>query len=327
LREPLRIGKSPAGDLILVGPSDEFIPFDSLVASRAASILSVELAKQRAILEAQYRLQGDLVDDLLEGRIASEEAAVARGRFLGYDLRQPHIAVVLGVDLLRGNGGPGDQDLKTIKRFLEVARSEVLRDNSSAMILERHGSLSALYPLPHLLRTEQVLEMVERLRGRIQSALGGPTVTAGVGRYYEGLSGMRTSHREAQQALAIGQKVLGGGRSVHFARLGVYRLLFHMLDNHEVLEFQREVLGPLIEYDRKHGGELLQTLEAFFACNGNHVRTAQMLHLHRNTLLYRLDKIQGLLGADLADPETRLSIQMALKISQMSPHAGSGRSR
>ena len=59
----------------------------------------------------------------------------------------------------------------------------------------------------------------------------------------------------------------------------------------------------------------MRTLDAFLRAGGNHMRAARDLNVHRNTLIYRLERIQELLGgADLEDPETRLNLQLALKI-------------
>jgi purine catabolism regulator len=85
-----------------------------------------------------------------------------------------------------------------------------------------------------------------------------------------------------------------------------------VLDN-----FCEEYLGPLEAYDSRYNGELLDTLEGFFLANGNHARAAESLHLHRNTLLYRLSRIEALSGRDLAESETRLCLQLALKIRHL----------
>ena len=58
----------------------------------------------------------------------------------------------------------------------------------------------------------------------------------------------------------------------------------------------------------------VETLEAYFACNGNLSEAARRLHLHRNSLLYRLERIQEVLHADLEDADTRLALQVALKM-------------
>jgi hypothetical protein len=91
-------------------------------------------------------------------------------------------------------------------------------------------------------------------------------------------------------------------------------LLFPLRDSPELHAFYAEYLGALESYDARHGTELIRTLEGFFAHHGNHVRAADALHLHRNTLLYRLARIQSISGLDLDDAEVRLAVQVALRL-------------
>jgi len=127
------------------------------------------------------------------------------------------------------------------------------------------------------------------------------------------------SYAEAEQAARIGRQFLGGNRTVTFQELGVYRVIARVEDRDTLEAFRKEYLGPIEDYDANHAAEYIETLEGFFACNGNHARAAEVLHLHRNTLLYRLGRIEELTGRDLNDPETRLSMQLALKIRRVFP--------
>src|SRR5205823_3293178 len=122
------------------------------------------------------------------------------------------------------------------------------------------------------------------------------------------------AQRESSLALAVGQKLLGGRRTTHYGQLGVERLLLHLVDHPELERFARDLLGDLLAYDALHRSELVRTLEVFLGCNGIHVRAAHELHLHRNTLLYRLDRVREILGRDLEDSDERLSLQIALRI-------------
>src|SRR5205085_12429688 len=67
-------------------------------------------------------------------------------------------------------------------------------------------------------------------------------------------------------------------------------------------------------------GTLLDTLEGYFHCNGNLSETARIMHLHRNPLLYRLGRIEEILGQSLDDPELRLSLEIAMKIRHLLPY-------
>lgn len=308
---PLRLRGTPAGYLVLGGPGD-VTDLDRQVAERAARVLGIELAKQRAVTEAQLRLQGDFLDDLLSGSYPSEEAMLARARWMGHDLGRAHVLLAVSLEEL-GDRGSGSQRLQAA----DLVRTEVLRLAPGALLRERQDRLAVALPRNTPPTSEEALELAERLRLRLANLLTSGQVTIGIGRHHPGIGGLALSFREAEQALAIGRALLGGNRSVHFEHLGVQRLLFQLRDNPELASFYDDLLGKLQAHDERQGAELVNTLEAFFECHGNHVRTAQRLHLHRNTLLYRLDRAKNVLGVDLDDAETRLALQVALKIGRV----------
>ncbi|MER6571103.1 helix-turn-helix domain-containing protein [Streptomyces sp. NPDC001093] len=76
--------------------------------------------------------------------------------------------------------------------------------------------------------------------------------------------------------------------------------------------FSHGVLGPLLEADRPATAALLSTLETFLTCDGSWARTAQALHLHVNTVHYRVERIERLTGRDLSRLRDRLDLWAAL---------------
>ncbi|MBV9120604.1 MAG: helix-turn-helix domain-containing protein, partial [Chloroflexi bacterium] len=164
---------------------------------------------------------------------------------------------------------------------------------------------------------------VEQIRTELAQQLGIRLLSAGVGRSHAGLRGVQRSYAEAEQALRAGERLFGSGQTIAFADLGAYRLLAQLQGTSELQAFEQETLGELIDYDLKSGSQLLPTLEAFFAANGNLSKTAEMLFVHRNTLMYRLNRIQELAGVSLDDPETRFDLQLALKMHHVKPRNAS----
>ncbi|WP_206191157.1 PucR family transcriptional regulator, partial [Streptomyces niveiscabiei] len=79
--------------------------------------------------------------------------------------------------------------------------------------------------------------------------------------------------------------------------------------------FTARLLDPLREYDRRHRAELIPTLEAFLDCDGSWTRCASRLHLHVNTLRYRVGRIEQLTGRDLSKLEDKLDFFLALRMS------------
>ena len=77
--------------------------------------------------------------------------------------------------------------------------------------------------------------------------------------------------------------------------------------------FAERVLGPVLEYDRRHGGGLLETLEVYLGCEGSWRQAADRLHLHLNTVRYRIGRIEELTGRDLGRLDDRLDLNVAVR--------------
>lgn len=77
--------------------------------------------------------------------------------------------------------------------------------------------------------------------------------------------------------------------------------------------YTHRVLGPVLENDRKTGGDLLATLREFLACSGSWARTAEAMHLHVNTVRYRIERVEQLTDRDLSQLEDKIDVFLALK--------------
>jgi purine catabolism regulator len=313
-----------AGYLGLLSPREQAGELDRLLAERVSALVALELLRQRAIAEATHRGRGELLADLLDGSFPNFEAILGRGQQLGYDLLSPHLVFRLAADALPAGQGESEGRLSAARqrrRFAEVARATLLRRQPRSLAIERDGALVALLPTAEADDPAAATELVEQVRLAVGEALPEVEISAGVGRPLTHPSAFGRCHEEAGRALAIAQRLLGGGRTVHYDTAGIERLLVHLLGNPELELFASETLGDLLAYDQQHRGELVHTLDVFLRCNGNHVRAAEQLHLHRNTLLYRLERARQILGREIEDADTRLALQVALRIRGALPAA------
>jgi purine catabolism regulator len=315
---PLTLRGAVEGHLAFVGRPDDFVDFDYQIADRAASVLAIELAKQSAVVEARLRVQGDFLSDLLDDPRPPDESLLGRTLRLGYDLSRPHLVFVLRPRQVATNGAA---PTRASQRFVDVARRRLVLTDAATLLRERDGSMQVLMPSPSDVdahNPEAAVDWVDKLRATLEAALAPETipVLAGIGRVPGAETTYHTAMREALRAVDIAASMASDtSRSLHFARLGALRLIFHLADNPELRAFQRDVLGPLEVSDTSRRSEFVRTLDAFLRAGGNHMRAARDLNVHRNTLIYRLERIQELLGdADLEDPEMRLNLQLALKI-------------
>jgi PucR family transcriptional regulator, purine catabolism regulatory protein len=328
LVQPIVLKSTMAGFLSVVGPAESFDELDELTLGPAAVVCALEIAKQRAVAETEYRLQADVLEAALSGRFTSETDLFARARGLGYELEDEQVALVFGLDAehaapravrsveaTRTDGKPTVSQPRP--RLLDPLR-RALDTQQRAALVRQHEEHVAVF-LPRAGATiVQMRADADALRREATAGLPATAVSVGIGRPYAGVAGLSASYHEAAEALLIGQALLGGGCATYFGDLGIRRLLFPLRNSPELREFYEEFLGSLDAYDERHGTELIRTLEGFFAHHGNHVRAADALHLHRNTLLYRLARIQAIGGIDLDDPEARLAVQVALRLRPVS---------
>jgi purine catabolism regulator len=254
-----------------------------------------------------------VLDEVLDGALRSETTLLQQARRLGHDLLTPHVAAVARID--NTGSGPvraGGQEERWQALEEAIARTGTLR---SGKVLWRVRNNGAEFLLP-VEGTQDERRLADTLRDDLVTLMRGNTdaVSIGAGTVREGLLGIRRSHGEARQALLIGRRLNGPGHLTLFGDLGVYRLIFAAENLPELSDLYTQTLGGLIAYDRSNNAGLVSTLHAFFAANGSPKEAAERLGVHRNTVLYRLDRIREITGYDLDDSGVRLRLQLALHV-------------
>lgn len=152
--------------------------------------------------------------------------------------------------------------------------------------------------------------VAESVRIAVEAEPGGGAVSLGVAGPRRGPAGAHAAMIEAEHALAIGRALHGDGRTTHFDDLGPYCFVVGR-PRSEIRGFVERVLGPL-ETERERHEDLAQTLEAYLDAHGSLNEVARRLFLHRNTVRQRLRRVAEVTGADLADADARLALQLAI---------------
>ncbi|HEU0004082.1 MAG TPA: helix-turn-helix domain-containing protein [Ktedonobacteraceae bacterium] len=320
---PIQARHDVVGWLSIIGHEGEFDYLERLILGLVAPILALEFARERERSEVESRYQSEALMDVLQGNYAQSEEMMARARLLGYDMSSMQVPVIFELS-------PDEPDYAQSglhPQWQRRLREELLRAWPAAWISSEARRLIALLPVTgddkqtEAENEEAVLTHLERALARAQQGNGAfgvsPAYSGGVGYLARTLSAIPQSYQQAQQALEIGRRLFGNGKLHSFAQLGIYRLLFHLHGHYELTTFYEETLGPLLDADTRGSIDPIGTLENFFRYNGNLSETARAMHLHRNSLLYRLGRIEELLGHSLEDPELRLSLQIALKIRHL----------
>jgi len=314
---PILIRHEVVGYLSLVGNDDDFDYLERIILGQVAPILALEIVRERERSEVEGRYHLEAFMDVLQGNYQQPEEMLTRARLLGYDLTAPQVVAVFELP-------PADTEPATSSppaHWSRRLRDELLRAWPTSWVLFESRRVTALLPLALADGDENtIFTRLERVHARVllhKNGNSGLLYSGGIGHIAKNLQGISQSLREAQQALEVGRHLFGDGQLHSFARLGIYRLLFPLHDQSVLTDFYQETLGPLLEHDTRKNGAFIETLEEYFRCNGNLSETARAMHLHRNALLYRLGRIEEILGHSLEDSELRLSLQIALKIRHL----------
>ncbi|MEI8056939.1 MAG: helix-turn-helix domain-containing protein [Actinomycetes bacterium] len=298
LRESSQImtAASPRPDSVavisLIDPQERARDEDLAALEYGATILSMELARQRTVADTEIRIRRDLIEDLLSGE--STETALARGETFGRDLSQPHRVIVC-----ERQGRTRDDD----HFFTSVRRSA--RDlNLGQLLVSRGGTV--------VLLTDREIEWTD-LHAAVMRELGSGQCRIGVGSHTASVADFPRSHREALLALRLQRDAGPTQRVTAFDQLGVYRLLANTEDSQEIERFAREWLGALLDYDTQRHSELVQTLHEYLECGGRYDEAALALSIHRSTLKYRLQRIREVSGLALGEPDVNFNLQLACR--------------
>ncbi|MDP5274251.1 PucR family transcriptional regulator [Chengkuizengella axinellae] len=136
--------------------------------------------------------------------------------------------------------------------------------------------------------------------------------TIGVGKFMKKLSTMNESYQTAMDAVRIKSRLTNDIQSYFYDDLHIYRfiLILHKYSNLQTTA--QEYLKPIIDYDKKYNGKLLETLKIYLACNGSKQDTAKRLFIVRQTLYHRMNKLKELIGDHFLNHDTRLAIEFMI---------------
>ena len=301
---PIHASGRALGNLLVATPRGRRQALDALYTRQAAEVCAVDMLQQLARQETEERLGADLVEQLLDTQ-SDTGALAARLSRLGYPLAsgKRHVALALW------------QESDVPEHHEAIARDLV-----AAMHHANAHVLRVVYRTYTLFLCAAEVSTTDRgLRGWL-SAVAGQPCCLGVSRLTTELAGLRQAVRQAIDAADLGRRLRDHLGPHYYDDLGLYRLLAGLRGpaneyaHSEVERFFDETLGALVCYDRDHGTEFTHTLAVFFAENANTTQAAKSLYVHRNTLIYRLQRIMEITGLDVNDPEARLALQVALKI-------------
>jgi DNA-binding PucR family transcriptional regulator len=289
------------GTLLALG-ADRLTPLQRRALEHGATVIALELVKDQAAVEVEWRMRGELLEELLRSPAPLSDSVIARAERAGVDLTRPHRLAVLK---------PADG--VSMSSLLDLLRRALRGCGQADGLIARRGDHIVLAVPDDV--DGGVAALVRTIQKKASRA--GTAFSCGLSRASDTLA---AALREAEAALGLA--VARDGVFVGYEDLGPLRFLLDAPDTTEMSSLVQELLGPLAQRDSAKGSDLLVTLRVFLECGGHHPSTCERCHIHASTLKYRLSRIATVLGRSLADPSTRFELNLAFELLRVLDMAG-----
>jgi DNA-binding PucR family transcriptional regulator len=314
---PVVLDEEVAGHLWALQPRAPFGPPQRQALTRAAAVVALALLKERTAQEVEWRLSRDFFDDLFDAEGQSADALHARARQLGADLSRRHTVLAIRRDPAEESTGAlqDDREAYAQRSLLSLVQRTGGNWGGATLTATRSDHVVVLWDDAEPNRS--ALEFAEHLRREIQAYASGWTATISVGPSCSDIQEYGDAYRLTCGVLDLVQQSDRRDRIVSLDSIGAYRLLLQVKRPQELECFAESMLGSVHFYDGKHQTQLGATLRSYMANRCNVSVTAKVLHVHPNTVAYRLRRVEELLGIDLSDPQAMLHLQLALMIERI----------
>lgn len=199
-------------------------------------------------------------------------------------------------------------------RILLEVENQLTRMAPQAVFTTVNGRILLLCPN---FTEQQTADLTNKILSACSQAVPGTVFYAGVGRMTKSVRCINKSYHLAEKVLQLQKKCGRPGKASCYSQQGVYRILMGVEDGELLREYVAGVLTPLLDFDRTNGTDYVAFLKTWFACGCSAQRTAEELFLHRNTVDYRLHRVEELLNLDLTNFDDRVQLDLALKLLEL----------
>jgi len=299
------------GYLVVSGEPTSEQSHADLAAEQAANVIQFEMLKMQAVKERSRRYKNEFFADVIEGRISTEQELLYRGRRYKLAADCKYLTVAAKYD--QSSSAKLSLPETRLEQLYEWLKPELNRRGWECLRFIKNDNVVLLLPntIPDASLEDMLAAVADTAEQQLQAA-----VSFGIGKPIDELIGIPTAYREATDALDFGYSC-GKTRFVQNYNNREMIDLFRLIPSKDLLAFYRDTLQPFNELDEKERVDLLHTLKVYYNSNCRIADTAASLYIHRNTVIYRLDKCAQLLGRGLNNPNDSLRFRVAFLIEPL----------
>lgn len=298
---------------------------DLIAVENAGMIITVTILQERAFLERERSTYSQLLSDIMNRKYTDILTVHHRLNHIGFDYSHEIMVCQIGADDFEDY--ISDRQMRIDENSIQIIKSRIqsivtdyIRSGvRTALCMQDGAEMAILFSVRSESDIKDVRIRISEVLTLLESEYEDLGFSAGIGTAVRDINKAEQSWKEAKLAKKVGRMVnrQTTQRVTMVDDLGCLSFLYQMAGSRDLLRFYDSYMEELIRYDEKNGMNLIRTLEVYFENNKNIRRTADELFVHKNSVIYRLKKVESIIGEKLEDSETAFNLQMCLKIREM----------
>lgn len=288
-----------------------------VVVEQSATIVGTEMLRMRSIEQAEERTRGDFVHALLHGRFTTARELEARASHYDFPVAASYGVIV--ADRLSRSTEP--ESVSALFQYAKAAARLMPRDGVATLATVVGDIVVVIRQVdggPRPAAPDAAGQLLAEYAAALERDLSrrsGHPVSVAWGRAVPGADRIIESYREARLALELHAR-LGLRHACGFADLRLFATLAELAENDKAQAFARDMLAPL-RTQRAGAANLEQSVLTYIESGGNLNAAARELHIHRNTMLYKIERASQVLDLDLRQAEHRFEVWLAHKLEML----------
>lgn len=295
------------GVIIFKGVQIELNTWQRAAIEQAHIIVALRIERFKTISNTLQKFKNDFLLELLNNEVGYNEYLVKRAADLGWQLQDYYTAILID---FKWNHSELFAAKNKKANYIEVIQNKY---NNLIVGLNKNNILTILVP-----KNKKLNALLNKISRQIEIKVQPDKYYIGVGDMQH-ISSIHQAHHEAELALKKAKSLSLVSKHKNKKRfikkisdIGVERILYTNNLNNELHKLNKQYLEPLLNYDKSHNGELLDTLNSFLKNMTNYCTTAKELNVHENTVRYRLKKIEEVLNVKFSNFDTILLFKLLI---------------
>jgi DNA-binding PucR family transcriptional regulator len=325
--------KNASGLLVNIGEFFSKIPEEALKIANELSLPIIEVPWNIKLLDISQEVSNAIIlkklekssaDNLLEGILfgsLEEEDFIRNAKHYDYDSSDVHRILQINFDNLptyvESNEATSNREASSILNELQnIVYDTFTKSNQKLITMQKNNSIILMLKANEL-DTKLITYFLGNVEKRIQNKFPSFIFKVGIGNTYNKIKDMQKSHKEAEKAIKIANCDNTPFQAVFYEQPSIYNLLLNIEDKSLFHTFTNSIIDPLLQYDKINKSDLFFTLENYLEENCNIISTSNKLFVHKNTLKYRIQKIEKILDCDLNDLNACTNLNLAMKMYKL----------